>query len=124
MISKEMGEVLSRIEDRLVVIDGRLGVLERKVEEITSPPRAYKKEDAARMLSCDVKTLNKEIRAGTIRTVTIGSREHVPFTEIVRKTSVLNQPPRAPAVPSRRDRLEAKRSKIADSIRLLGRKRN
>jgi hypothetical protein len=123
MISERMGEALERIEARLECIDGRLGTLERRVESIVVPPQAYKKEDAARLLSCDVKTLNKEIRRGLIRTVPVGSREHVPLSEIIRKTSVLTQPQRAPSVPSKRDRAALKRSKIADSIRLLGKRR-
>lgn len=84
------------LQEALTSIAAALERIERKIEEASTPPRALTRREAARLLSRSEATVKRMIAAGELRTVQIHGTPMVPFSEIVRVTSVASAPEKGP----------------------------
>lgn len=101
---QQVRESLSRIETRLDVLDrieSALTEFRQNFQAMTEPRLALKIKDAARMLGCSTKTVERDVRKGRIKTVEIGKRQHIPMSELVKLTTVRAEPPRTAPAPRR-----------------------
>lgn len=106
----------------LVEIRDRLAAIERKLDEASMLPRALRQKDAAKMLSRSVRTVGQLVKEGKLRTVIIGGKKLIPFSEIVRITSIPSKAPRRPPDASIRRPASSPREE-AEKARALNRRR-
>lgn len=74
----------AELEALLIEVRDRLSRLE---ERLKPQARCYKLPQAAEMMNLHVKTLEKMIGRGEVKTATVGKRQMVPLSEIERVTA-------------------------------------
>lgn len=74
----------AELEALLIEVRDRLSRLE---ERLKPQARCYKLPQAAEMMNLHVKTLEKMISRGEVKTATVGKRQMVPLSEIERITA-------------------------------------